>query len=63
MTDFVSASACVCVFVRELSVVQALFTSPLLCDAGIGEQSKYEQQSQQEQDEASLEPRQLLPFL
>ena len=41
----------------------ASLTSPLLCDAGIRQQSKYEQQSQQEQDEASLEPRQLLPFL
>lgn len=53
MTDFVS----VCVWEG------ASFTSPLLCDAGEWEQSKYEQQSQKEQDEASLEPRQLLPFL
>lgn len=34
----------------------------MFCDAAVGEQSQYEQQSQQEQDEASLEPRQLLPF-
>lgn len=40
-----------------------MFTSPMFCDAAVGEQSQYEQQSQQEQDEASLEPRQLLPFL
>lgn len=43
--------------------MRALFTSPLFCNAGIREQSKYKQQRQQEQDEASLEPRQLLPFL
>lgn len=39
------------------------FTSPLFCDAGEWEKSKYKQQHQQKQDEASLESRQLLPFL
>lgn len=43
--------------------VCVLFTSPVLCDAGEWDQSKYKHQNQQEQDEASLEPRQLLPFL
>lgn len=53
-------SVCVWEWEREF---WALFTSPLLWQAGIREQSKYEQQRQQEEDEASLEPRQLLPFL
>lgn len=39
------------------------FTFPLFCDAGEWEKSKYEQQHQQKQDEASLESGQLLPFL
>lgn len=39
------------------------FTAPLFCNAGEWEKSKYEHQHQQKQDEASLESRQLLPFL
>lgn len=39
------------------------FTSPLLREDGEGEQSHDEQQSQQEEDEAPLQPRQALPFL
>lgn len=39
------------------------FTSPLLGEAGEGQQAEEQQQRQQEEDEASLEARQLLPFL
>lgn len=40
-----------------------LFTCPLLCDAGKQKSSDNEQRSEKEEDEASLESRQLLPLL
>lgn len=46
-----------------LEMMWDVFTFPVFCDAGEGEKTKYKQQHQQKQDEASLESGQLFPFL